>query len=361
LSTRLLVVRVVIGLKRAVEAIGVRRQADIYVDCVADWRYPAFLLRSLRRCGRPVLEVPARDAIMAWGADGFRNFVFRTRLLPERTEPTAPVVVTRDPERLGGTARSRVRVSIDWFSSDARAAGLVMPYFPHRDFWSHEPEPGLLVSGQRRFRIGFAGSTGDETYGEAFAFPMLGRTEVLGEIRARFEDRVAIVHTRAELAALDPATAPITLVTAPGRRHVPTTHVLRGGEYVDFLGSCTFFVAPPGFRMPVCHNLVEAMSLRAIPILNYADWLEPRLQDGVDCLSFSTRADLASAITRALAMADDEVARLRHGVATYYDEHLSVDSFARRLCPVLEDSPTIVVNAERETVALWRKRQLETQ
>src|SRR5438034_11404977 len=91
-SPRLLVVRAIVGLKRAAEALGIRRRADVYVDCVADWRYPAFLIRALRRCGRPVLEVPARDAVMAWGADGFRNFLFGTRLVPTGAEPTAPVV-----------------------------------------------------------------------------------------------------------------------------------------------------------------------------------------------------------------------------------------------------------------------------
>ena len=138
---------------------------------------------------------------------------------------------------------------------------------------------------------------------------------------------------------------------------MPTTHVVSGRKYLAFLQSCAFFLAPPGFRMPVCHNLVEAMAVGAIPILGYAEWLDPPLEDGVDCLSFGTRAELVTAVERALAMRDDEVSRLRGGVATYYDEHLTVDSFARRLCPLLERSPTIVVNAERETVALWRAAQ----
>jgi hypothetical protein len=362
MTPRGLAVRLVIALKLATQAVGVRRRGDVYVDCSGEWRYPTFLLPALRGCRRSlVLEIAERDAVMAWGADGFRNFVLRSRIVPEGRAPTAPIVVAREPGSIAGHPRSLVRVSVDWFSAEASENTLLMPYFAHPALRRHRSEIAELAArGERPFRIGFAGTVG-ELYREKFAFPMLGRMDVVDALLASFADRAIVLGSHAELERLE-GSHPIVLVTTPGQRHVPTQHPLAGREYIRFLGSCAFFLAAPGFRMPLSHNLIEAMSVGAVPILNYADWLRPPLQDGVDCLRFTTRDELAAVVERALALDEAKIARLRDGVRRYYADHLSVDSFARRLCPVLERSPTIVVNAERETVALWReRRQSETE
>src|SRR5215831_3008274 len=115
MTAKRLVVHLVILLKRTLETVGVRRQPDVYVDCIGEWRYPAFLAAALRRCGARVLEVPERQAVMAWSVEGFWTFISGTRLLRDGAAPTAPVFVAREPERLPGTPRSRVRVSVDWF------------------------------------------------------------------------------------------------------------------------------------------------------------------------------------------------------------------------------------------------------
>jgi hypothetical protein len=356
MSPRLLAVRLVIGLKRAAEAVRLRRRADVYVDCVEGWRYPVFLLRSLRRCDIRVIEVPARHALPAWGADGFWNFVLRTRLLPPGAEPTAPVVVARAPDDVPGRARSRVRISVDWFSSESRAEGIVMPYFAHPDLQRHTTrlEP---ARGERPVRVGFAGTMDEQIYRKKFDFPMPGRVDVLQRIVERFGDRLALVESRDALAAVHAEKTPIVFVVVRDRSDTTRKHVLQGRDYLSFLTRCSFFVAPPGFRMPLCHNLVEAMSVDAIPILSYGELLDPPLRDEVDCLHFSTLEELDSTLERALEMDEHDIDRIRRGVSAYYDGHLSVDSFARRLCPALEQSPTIVVNAERETAMLWRERK----
>lgn len=353
----MLAVRAVIGLKRALQAVGISpRSADVYVDCVGEWRYPAFLVHALRRCGVRTLEVPLHDAVAAWGADGVRNFVFRTRFVT-RSRVTAPVVVARDPGQVGGERRSRVRVSVDWFAADQPATALVMPYFPDRRFWANASAVPTLRSEPRRFRIGFAGSTGDEVYTGQLAFPVLGRQEVLATVRERFSARLIDVDSAACLETVDAAATPIVFATARGKRHLQTAHVLDTREYLTFLGLCDFFLAPPGFMMPVCHNLIEAMALHAIPIVNYSDWVRPPLEDGVSCLAFSTRDELVEVVERALAMDDAELAALRAGVAAFHSDHLSLESFAARLGPALDRSPTIVVNAEKNTVACWLERQ----
>ena len=56
------------------------------------------------------------------------------------------------------------------------------------DAWIFE---GRLAADPQPIRIGFAGSTGDEAYGEKFSFPMLGRMEILGEIELTFYRAIA--------------------------------------------------------------------------------------------------------------------------------------------------------------------------
>ena len=355
MSPRLLAVRLVIGLKRVSQAMRLRRRADVYVDCVAEWRYPSFLMRALRRCDVRVLEVPERAALASWGADGFWNFVLRTRLLPAGEEPTAPVVIAREPDGLGEHARSRIRISVDWFSRDARENNLVMPYFAHPDLQRLGRKPA--DSSPRPIRVGFAGTVDEDVYRKKFAFPIPGRPDVLQAIADRFGSRVAVVESEEALAAIDAGLTPIVLVVARERRDTTRKHVLQGGAYLSFLGRCSFFVAPPGFRMPLCHNLIEAMSVATVPILSYGDWLQPPLRDGVDSLRFETLDELQTVVEQALAMSEGDIGTLREGVAAYYEDQLSVESFARRLCPQLERSPTIVVNSERDSAALWRARQ----
>jgi glycosyltransferase involved in cell wall biosynthesis len=171
-----------------------------------------------------------------------------------------------------------------------------------------------------------------------------------------FASHVTLVESSEAVAAVDAEAAPIVFVIVRTPEDTTRKHLLQGRAYLSFLQRCSFFLAAPGFRMPLCHNLVEAMSVGAVPIVSYGDWLDPPLRDGVDCLGYSTLQELETTIERALAMPEDEIARLRSGVLAYYAEHLSVESLARRLCPQLDASPTIVVNSEWETVELWLAR-----
>jgi hypothetical protein len=83
--------------------------------------------------------------------------------------------------------------------------------------------------------------------------------------------------------------------------------------------------------MPLCHNIVEAMSVGCIPLTNYADWLSPPLTDGVNCLRFRDRDDLLSRVHDVRSAGSETIARLRRGVIEYYDRHLAREPFLSRL------------------------------
>jgi hypothetical protein len=90
-----------------------------------------------------------------------------------------------------------------------------------------------------------------------------------------------------------------------------------------------FFLACPGGSMPICHNLVEAMAAGAVPILEYPEYLDPALRDGVNCLAFSGPEGLLKTMRRALKMKPAEIAPMRRAAFEYYQKHFAPGNFAR--------------------------------
>ncbi len=93
----------------------------------------------------------------------------------------------------------------------------------------------------------------------------------------------------------------------------------------NILASFEFFLAAPGVIMPFAHNIVEAMSAGAIPLIQkpYADMFFPALRDGKEAVVFTDADDLEGRIRSIYAMDDEEVVRMRTKVLEYYDAHLT--------------------------------------
>ena len=209
-------------------------------------------------------------------------------------------------------------------------------------------EFGRYRKAVRHFPVGFAGTINARVYMGHFKFPLLNRVQIFEPSERALRLRRGLSRRLAEYDALRGQPPPITIVATAAEADTAQKHILRGGRYLEFLGDCSFFLAAPGYAMPLAHNLIEAMHLGAVPILNYAQYLEPELKDGVNCLCFSSAAELANAVERALRMPAETVEEMRAAVARYVHEHLSVGSFARKLRENLRDGTKIVVNAESE-------------
>lgn len=103
-------------------------------------------------------------------------------------------------------------------------------------------------------------------------------------------------------------------------------------DWLACLSSFRFHLCAPGMTMPLCHNILEAMSVGTVPITNYPHWLNPSLQDGVHCLCYSTRAELVSAVRRAIAMDDEEYQTLQESVTAYFRAHYESFDFPEPPC-----------------------------
>lgn len=112
-------------------------------------------------------------------------------------------------------------------------------------------------------------------------------------------------------------------------------------KWRHFLSASKFLFCAPGMTMPLCHNVIEAMSVGVIPIINYQDWLNPSLRDNVDCLVYRDREDIQTIIDRALSLTDQEVISLRENVSAYYKKYYSHFDFESK-----ETKELILINEE---------------
>jgi glycosyltransferase involved in cell wall biosynthesis len=225
-----------------------------------------------------------------------------------------------------------------------------MPYFCHPDFYRlrlHETVPQLRA-GERTVRVFFAGTADDAKYDRQFAFPLATRSAILRAVTAALADDLTTVRTRSALAAARDGAAQRLLFALSGDTDDTTDrHLMTPGEYIALMARADFFLAPPGWVMPHCHNIVEAMSVGTIPITNYGGYLTPPLEDGVTCLAFDAPDGAVAAVRRALAMPAAEIAAMRANVVRYHDEHLAAPAFRRRLDRQAGVEVTVRVNAER--------------
>ncbi len=96
-------------------------------------------------------------------------------------------------------------------------------------------------------------------------------------------------------------------------------------ELRDRLAKYSFFLALPGASVPLSHNIVEAMSVGCVPILEkgYANLFHPPFIDGVTALIYDSYDSLNIKIQEAFEMYDQRLVDLKNNVSQFYSEHFS--------------------------------------
>ena len=199
----------------------------------------------------------------------------------------------------------------------------VMPYPMHPATLRHLDRTDLhRLRDQRSDRqaILFAGSQ-KARYGDQWMqreFGILSRLELLDTLRERFADRID------DSLRPNASSRPIVLIDS-------RTAAISAEHWLPTLARARFFLCCPGGRQPLCHNLIEAMSVGTIPLIEYGDRMTPRLRDGETAICFRGRRGLIEAVERIDQMSDNELLGLSRRVATLYDEHLCGTRFIDRL------------------------------
>lgn len=340
-AARRLRARFMPGYRRAYAALAARglterRDGEPLVCCDFDnpaidavgGRYYFSLVRDLIDAGYFPVFTARRETLSTFGTSRMKSLLLKERLgvvrsLGELEEPYDLITDREEPPP--ANARRVVKVSYEQRRrrSDDEMA---FPVFAHPQITANAKLPfSHEVDAHRPARIFFGGNTEQGKYDKDVireTYGMLTRREML-DIAAR---EVPAVHR--------PSDADSWFASQEFHPYVLCETQLckiPQNRWLEALARADFFLACPGVGMPLCHNLIEALAASTIPILQYADYLTPRLIDGKTCLAFSDAAGLAAAVKRALAMSPDEIQTLRTGVRGHYEEHLSPGRFVTKL------------------------------
>lgn len=207
----------------------------------------------------------------------------------------------------------------------------VAPYPMHPNLYEQYPsadEYAALRAMSPKIHMLFSGNVEHPNYKRKAVeqtFGVANRYSLLQIIKERFEKSGMLV------VANQPGQLEQLLAQDSNNNIVINEAKTEMADWLPTLAQTSFFICPPGMHMPWCHNLIEAMSVGCIPVMQYAHLMQPQLQHGKNCLAFADTADLERVLHQALAMPPETVAQMRRAVIDYFEEHLSVHSIIRRI------------------------------
>lgn len=118
-----------------------------------------------------------------------------------------------------------------------------------------------------------------------------------------------------------------------------------------------FYFALPGVVMPLCHNIIEAMSAGAIPFLQeeYASLFTPPLENGIHAITFRDKDDLESRLNDMFHLSGEKTSFMRENIHSYYQEHLTPRSVVKRIENAGQNDK-IYLQAEGGSVKVLKQR-----
>ncbi len=263
-----------------------------------------------------------------------------------REAPPDAVVLTDCPQRAAKAERS-----ILWSRGPIEPGGYLYRIPMHvrqQEFGKHRHLRWLR--GQKRTTSVFYSGAGMARYYFPYfqlKYRQPGRLESIKLVQRHFADKLdTSLQTNYRLNKRPEGAPPIVLAD---QREVRSPAV----RWLEQLACADFFLALPGGYYPPTHTMVEGMSVGAIPILSYPDYYHPALEDGVHCLTYRDKRSLVAAVERALAMPEEEKARLRRNVTDYYDRFFAPGVAARALLDGPEPHKRLYFPYERRLKPGW--------
>lgn len=306
---------------------------------MANYRVALFETRDYHQVGPlgpMIYDIPSLDA---------------TANEPHNTSDALYVYDRRDPLCGRLPWRKKVRIKFDVFSNYAWASfrgrePILMPYPMHP--WNYGGDlAGRLAAArgvEKTIRVFFSGDTKDYKRNRIlYPRPKLTRVQVIEAIlNSGLPTLLRIEDSR-------------TLEDVLYGRHKECCAIVDMskvfvGDWLNNLARAEFFICPPGYVMPMCHNAVEAMAVGTIPIISYPEWFRPSLRHLENCIAFDDEADLVAKINLALRMPPEDVARMRRNAIAYYERHLDPVGFVRTIEERNQDEITVMMITDLCTV-----------
>lgn len=334
-----------LGERRDGERIACCDFSNPAIDAVGG-RYYFSLVRDLIDAGYFPVFTARRATLASFGTSRMKSLLWHERLgvirsLDELKEPFALITDREAPAPLLATRVVRVCYETRMCENPEE---LAFPVFVHpRVTMGGAPALACGADAGRPARIFFGGNTEPGKYDQHTlrdVYGMLTRREMLDAAVAAVP--AGDLHRPPDAAAwlASPEFHPFVLCETQHCR-IPQE------RWLEALAKSDFFLACPGVGMPLCHNLIEALAAGCVPILQYAAYLAPPLQDRVNCLTFRDARGLGDAIRAALAMSGEEIRALRANVRARYVEYHAPGRFARMMLDGAPPRRRLLLNAYR--------------
>ena len=122
-------------------------------------------------------------------------------------------------------------------------------------------------------------------------------------------------------------------------------------EVREILSKFNFYLCCPGVVMPLCHNVVEAMSVGTIPIIQkeYAELMYPNLENGKNAIIFNDKNELIRIEKTIFTLSEKDINTMRNLTLEYYYNNLTPNSVVENINRNLNKNP-IYLNAEHRSV-----------
>jgi hypothetical protein len=312
-------------------------------------RYLFLIAQSFMRAGFFVLLDRRISRQSYWDTDGYARLVFEEphlKAVDRLPEDCSKVFLCLDHEGIPQNGwRKVIRVDYDIQKGLSLPGAIVAPYWMHPNVYRSSLVDTIHYwrLGPRPVRLFFAGNLSRDRYSSTGPLlnGKLNRLEILEYILKEFASDTTLVQDPGSLKEILGGGSQEKIVIFDG-----TKARLGREEWFPALGRCEYFLAMPGVRMPMSHNLIEAMALGSIPVLNYPDWLSPCLVHGENCLAFSERESVGQAVEAVLKATHEDTRRLRGAVLDYFDTYMPPSAFIGPAIECPERLVTVYVNAE---------------
>jgi hypothetical protein len=253
---------------------------------------------------------------------------------PENTEGMIYLFDNTDRECAHKNWKKKVQVKFNIFSSyfwslSRESRPVMMPYPMHPLLYGADLESRMEAcrKQKRTMRIFFSGDT--EGYRKNrihYPTTKLTRNETVSAIMEEMGDKLVCVNDAMSHNSLIEGEYTRKFVIADNSQFR-----IEAENWLESLAKSDFFLCPPGYVMPMCHNVIEAMSVGTIPVINYPEWLDPSLVDMVNCIAFDDKIDLIRKINLVLNLDKEKINEMKASVIEYYRNNLDPAAFVEKL------------------------------
>jgi hypothetical protein len=311
-------------------------------------RYLHILIIFFQQSGYRVLVRHRYRAIACWGSSELFKLSPDFSLVFASSDAKDTLVITDGP-----SGHRKLHLTADYHDLPGETRDgfhvpmpLMYSQYLKADQWHRAAEP-LPKRERCVFFFGNMDPSAYDRVSELHTFGCYTRIHLIGLLKARFAQHVQFPT---DLSLIGVEADRYVVLMDRSRSHIPAPALLATLRRFDF------FLALSGVVMPLCHNVVEAMCAGCIPILQYPHLMEPPLEHGVNCLSYTNEEELLAVLARVPYMSDAEVAALRKNVCDHYDRYLTPGKVVDRIVSEAARGGILRLNAELESTRILQER-----